>query len=166
MPIYTCTRCGYESAQKIDLKRHCERKKPCPCSLTNNQATFIVKGSLETFASRDSRIKELESSNQANTRRIAELESLLRQRDKPRRKSLNAALRMGLWNSEFGEKNANGQCYCCTREVTQQNFEAGHIISVANNGPDHLSNLRVVCRKCNLSMGTQDMNVFRQTHFQ
>ena len=111
-------------------------------------------------------LKELESSIQKKKdARIAELEELLKEKGKTRRKPLNYATRMSVWNVTFGEDIAIGQCYCCKRKVTQQDFEAGHVVSVANNGSDHLTNLRVVCRKCNLSMGVQDMTVFRDTHF-
>ena len=82
-----------------------------------------------------------------------------------KRRRLQSAVRFGVWNSAFGERNAVGQCYCCSREVTQQSFDAGHVKSVAEGGSDHVSNLRVVCRNCNLSMGTQDMEAFKTNHF-
>ena len=97
---------------------------------------------------------------------ISKLEKrLLTSNAKPRRKPLNAALRMTLWNDSFGETSGTGQCHCCNRVVTQQAFEGGHVISVADGGSDHLSNLRVVCRKCNSSMGTENMLEFRMKYF-
>ena len=90
------------------------------------------------------------------------LDGKLHRRKRPQ---LNAALRMTLWNETFGEKNGTGQCYCCNREITQQVFEAGHVIAVANGGSDHISNLKVVCKKCNLSMGKTNMLDFRMKYF-
>ena len=82
-----------------------------------------------------------------------------------KRRGLNAAIRFGLWNSTYGERNAFGPCYCCGRDVTQQSFEAGHVISAADGGADHLGNLKVVCRTCNASMGTCNMETFKMTYF-
>ena len=82
---------------------------------------------------------------------------------KRRRRPLNAATRFLLWNSTFGERIGVGACYCCAREVTQQSFEAGHIQSIHDGGVDHVSNLKVVCRSCNASMGTRNMLVFKAT---
>ena len=83
----------------------------------------------------------------------------------PRRKGLTSAVRMNVWNITFGETSGEGVCYCCIRNVTQQTFEAGHVISVAHGGSDNVSNLRVICRKCNLSMGVQNMDEFKLNHF-
>ena len=121
------------------------------------------EGLIEVAKIANNRNEELETLIREKDARIAELEELLK--GKSRRKPLNYATRMSVWNVTFGEDIAFGQCYCCKRKVTQQDFEAGHVISVANKGSDHITNLRVVCRKCNLSMGVQDMNVFRDTHF-
>ena len=78
----------------------------------------------------------------------------------PKRKAIPSAVRFSLWNATFGERQGAGMCFCCGREVTQQNFEAGHILSVAHGGSDKLSNLRVICRNCNGSMGTVHMDEF------
>ena len=79
---------------------------------------------------------------------------------RPPRRSMNRALMMAVWNFYFGKRNGVGNCFCCKDEVTQQDFEAGHIKSVANGGDDDVSNLQVVCRSCNLSMGKMDMMDF------
>ena len=86
---------------------------------------------------------------------------------KPRRRKnpLSAAVRMALWNQWCGEKSGIGQCFCCNQEVTQQAFEAGHVISTADGGSDHIDNLRVVCKMCNLSMGAKNMLEFRMKYF-
>jgi len=44
-------------------------------------------------------------------------------------------------------------------------FHCGHIVSHANGGSMHIDNLRPICASCNLSMGTQNMNEFRQQFF-
>ena len=79
---------------------------------------------------------------------------------KKKRKQLPSTVRFSLWNSTFGERQGAGACYCCGREVTQQTFEAGHIMSVKDGGSDQLSNMRVICKNCNGSMGSTHMDTF------
>jgi hypothetical protein len=60
----------------------------------------------------------------------------------------------------FGDKSS-GFCQCCKYEPIQiTNFDAGHIQSEKRGGTNTLNNLKPVCRTCNTSMGTQNMNEF------
>lgn len=78
-----------------------------------------------------------------------------------RKRKLPSAVRFSLWNNTFGERVGFGTCYCCGREVTQQNFEAGHVQAKSKGGSDSLSNLRVLCRVCNNSMGSENLELFK-----
>lgn len=68
--------------------------------------------------------------------------------------------RLLVWNKDFGELIAYGDCPCCSSTITQQNFEVGHIIASAKGGTNNLLNLRAVCRKCNSLMHTTNMDDF------
>lgn len=83
-----------------------------------------------------------------------------------RRSSICTALRQAVWNSYHGESSGAGKCYVCSRDVTQQNFECGHVVSVAHGGATCVGNLRVVCRACNRSMGAGDLDAFKSSMFQ
>lgn len=80
------------------------------------------------------------------------------------RKKIPAAVRFALWNATFGEHVAVGACHCCGRQITQQIFEAGHIISAKSGGSNSLDNLRIICALCNRSMGDTNMDEFISTH--
>jgi 5-methylcytosine-specific restriction endonuclease McrA len=41
-------------------------------------------------------------------------------------------------------------------------FHCGHIVAEANGGETNLSNLKPICKNCNLSMGTINMNKFME----
>ena len=43
-------------------------------------------------------------------------------------------------------------------------FHCGHVVAEADGGPTTVDNLRPVCATCNLSMRTQNMNTFKETH--
>jgi len=65
-----------------------------------------------------------------------------------------------LWSLYFNN-NLQGICQCCKTEIiSKNNFDCGHIISEKNGGKVHIENLKPICRACNSSMGTTDMNEF------
>jgi 5-methylcytosine-specific restriction endonuclease McrA len=76
------------------------------------------------------------------------------------RPQVPAALRAALWNDRFGEREGVGHCACCSKEVTQQCFHAGHVVSVAEGGATTLENLVVLCALCNTSMGAKSFDEF------
>jgi len=56
----------------------------------------------------------------------------------------------------------NGPCYCCKTPLNLTGtWEAGHIVSHADGGPDTADNLRPICVSCNRSMGTENMDAFK-----
>ncbi len=66
-----------------------------------------------------------------------------------------------VWSRDVGNSKS-GKCYVCRRVITDDNFECGHVISVSNNGSNHVSNLRAVCLPCNRAMGTQNLEEFKK----
>lgn len=69
-----------------------------------------------------------------------------------------------LWSKYFGE-NINGICHCCkTTPIHLTNFDCGHIISEQSGGSVHLDNLKPICRTCNSSMGTQNMDDYMKRY--
>lgn len=81
---------------------------------------------------------------------------------KTKKKTIPKALRMKLWESTIGDK-ITGNCYCCTRQIKIDNFDAGHIIAEANGGQTTIENLKVICKPCNLSCGVQNLEEFKKT---
>jgi len=79
---------------------------------------------------------------------------------KNKRVQVPRAIRMELWKREFGD-TLKGKCYCCERELHIDNFEAGHIVAVANGGATVIGNLKVVCKQCNTSCSTKNLEEFR-----
>jgi hypothetical protein len=87
------------------------------------------------------------------------------EKPKEHRKAIPKKIRGEAWSNAFGD-SMKGQCHCCKKELHAFDiWHAGHSVSYANGGKDTVSNLRPICTSCNLSMGTQDMNVFIQTYY-
>jgi len=81
-----------------------------------------------------------------------------------KRKSIPKTVRDNLWNKKFGEE-LNGNCYVCNCKIKYHNFHAGHKISVKHGGTNNINNLEIVCPTCNLSMGTEEMEIFKNKYF-
>lgn len=80
------------------------------------------------------------------------------------KKRIPSTLRSSVWSSYFG-RNMDGTCQCCKlKNITFENFDCGHIISERLGGSITLDNLKPICRLCNNSMGTQNMNDFMKEY--
>lgn len=74
------------------------------------------------------------------------------------RKKIPTGQKTILWNTYFGKQHGCHKCWCCNRnEISQLEFDAGHIVSNADGGGDTIENLRPICRSCNSSMGRMNM---------
>lgn len=71
-------------------------------------------------------------------------------------------LRSNVWNYYEGRQNKIGNCLCCNNELDYDNFHCGHVIAESNGGNATIDNLRPVCQRCNLGMGTKNMILFMQ----
>lgn len=82
----------------------------------------------------------------------------IKPKTKKSKEKIPLPLKNALWAKYFSD-NMNGICQCCkTTPIHSTNFDCGHIISENDGGVVHLDNLRPICRTCNSSMGTQNMD--------
>lgn len=73
---------------------------------------------------------------------------------------LSASLRKSVWLTYIGDVES-GRCLCCNVAVlTKNGYDCGHVIAEAKGGPATLQNLRPICKTCNTSMGTKNMEDF------
>ena len=86
--------------------------------------------------------------------------SISEQNVKIQRKKIPKRLRDKVWNKRVDNK-LRGQCFCCMKDISYNDFDCGHIVSVKELGKDELDNLEAVCRICNLDMGTMNMNKYK-----
>ena len=83
---------------------------------------------------------------------------------KQRKKTIPKALKQVVWDKYIGCDYGKGKCVCCgINEITQMNFQCGHIVSEFNGGDVTLDNLKPICGLCNSSMGTRNMDEFMST---
>ena len=92
-----------------------------------------------------------------------------RERHKPKttkkkRSVIPKALKNEVWDNCIGREKGVGNCYCCNKEIDSKHFECGHIIAVSNGGNNTLQNLKPVCSLCNKSMGSKNLEEFKQNY--
>lgn len=73
-----------------------------------------------------------------------------------KRKAIPSAVRYQVWRAAF-DGSMDGKCFSCHCGITFENWDCGHIKAQAEGGADVASNLRPLCRQCNVSMGTKNM---------
>jgi hypothetical protein len=72
-------------------------------------------------------------------------------------RNISKALRKLVW-----KKCEDGLCAVCEDEISEKEFEAGHIIARALGGPATLENLISICFACNRGMGTRNAWEFKK----
>ncbi len=79
------------------------------------------------------------------------------------RKTIPKSLRKKLWRNHFGDQ-WKAQCFVCSDIISKEDFHAGHVVSVKQGGTDNISNLRPICKTCNGSMGSTNLNEFKNKY--
>jgi hypothetical protein len=73
-------------------------------------------------------------------------------------KTVSISLKSKAWNKYIGKEKGISKCLCCdNNDISQMDFECGHIIAKTNGGKNILKNVRPICGMCNKSMGSKHM---------
>ncbi len=82
---------------------------------------------------------------------------------KKKKEKIPQKMRMMVWDKYIGLDIGKSKCKCCNeKEISQMDFECGHIIAEANGGKMTIDNLLPICGPCNRSMKTTDLFVFQK----
>jgi len=80
----------------------------------------------------------------------------------PSNNQISKSMRMNLWHSYIGDEIGKTKCLCCNRnDITQMNFECGHIVSRHHGGSTTIENMMPICHMCNMAMGHNDLLIFK-----
>lgn len=84
--------------------------------------------------------------------------------DKYKKEKIPATVRNIVWVTYFNTSK-KGQCWLCkVEDISSANFECGHVVSERNGGKPTIDNLRPICSFCNKSVGTMNMNDFKEKY--
>ena len=82
---------------------------------------------------------------------------------KKKKQPIPPHIRQQVWVDNFSSAE-EGKCYCCKKILEKSTgWHCGHIHSEHDGGGIISSNMRPVCRKCNLTMGTTHMYLWMVT---
>lgn len=143
---YKCSRCGFGSDRRSTMDDHINKKKRCQAVVADVKPIItvpVIQAPTEIH-------------NSTPTKAIDEAR---------KRTSIPSAVRMAAWNKWNGRTSGVGPCCCCGEEITQQDFECGHVIPASKGGNNGVDNLRPLCRNCNRSMGDDHMDKFMEVYF-
>ena len=76
-------------------------------------------------------------------------------------RTIPKSIREKVWYDYIPESQTFVLCPCCKNpNLTPFNFEAGHIQSRKNKGPNTAENLMPICRMCNMSMSSMNWHEY------
>jgi len=79
---------------------------------------------------------------------------------------LPQSIRISVWDTYIGRKIGETKCYVCNNNnISQFDFHCGHVIAEKNGGKSDISNLRPICKSCNCSMRTCNLEEYKQKYF-
>lgn len=70
-------------------------------------------------------------------------------------------IRMRCWEKNIGD-TISGKCYSCNDVIKIDNYDCGHIVSRNDGGAIDIDNLKPICRPCNLSSGTMNLDDYKE----
>lgn len=83
-----------------------------------------------------------------------------------RKRKIPKVVKDTCWDKCVGNSIGEILCPIChINKINQNNFEAGHIISEKNGGPISIDNIIPICKKCNCSISSKNMDEFVLQHF-
>jgi hypothetical protein len=139
-------------------------------SIIGKPSKDIIKAELDLKA------KELKIPKRSGLKKAELIEKIIeyvnnppQQEEKPKKtnkKTIPKTLKNMVWDKYIGREKGIGNCDCCSKEIDAKQFECGHVISEAKDGNTDVDNLRPLCSLCNKSMGIQNLNEFKNNHFQ
>lgn len=81
-----------------------------------------------------------------------------------KRKNIPSKVKYDLWVKYNGNK-MDGKCYVCEKNISIIDFHCGHVKSVKDGGDNNINNLRAICAPCNLSMGIQNLEEYKNKYY-
>ena len=83
-----------------------------------------------------------------------------------KKKAIPKSLKMLVWHTYIGKEVGLAKCLCCkNKEITQMDFDCGHVVAESRGGVTSVNNMRPICAKCNRSMKAMNMNEFIEKYF-
>ena len=155
--MFNCPSCNKELTSKARLNYHlniCNENKIQLHESKIDKANSKLENLQKTLLEITNKTKEIEEKIEINNDK------------KYKKKPIPKTLKMSVWYTHIGKEIGMVKCPCCnSNEISQMDFDCGHVIAESKGGPMTIENLKPICNKCNRSMRTMNMNEFKQKYF-
>lgn len=83
-----------------------------------------------------------------------------------KKKQIPQSVRIAVWDTYIGRAIGETTCTVCNNsKISQFNFHCGHIIAEKYGGTISIENLRPICKSCNSSMRTCNLEEYKLKYF-
>jgi hypothetical protein len=182
---YDCKYCENKFSTKTSMYRHmkhvCKKKKEDIEKKNNISLELEIVKLKEQLSDKiitkleiknknlEIRNKNLENENEYLKSRIKSNQITQNNKctktQKYKKKKIPKNIRNIVWDTHMGADFKRGICCCCGVEpITFVNFQCGHIESEVNGGETHVDNLLPICQSCNGSMGSMNLNEYKEKY--
>jgi len=174
---FDCSFCSKKLASKPRLEYHtniCKARKKSESVKTDITLDLMnqvqrMKLEIDELKSQQQIIRQYNNINLAEnvTEEIKEENKVETSVQQPyKKKAIPKSLKMLVWHTYIGKEIGLAKCLCCkNKEITQMDFDCGHVVAESRGGVTTVNNMRPICTKCNRSMKAMNMNDFIEKYF-
>jgi 5-methylcytosine-specific restriction endonuclease McrA len=154
-----CSKCDKVLSQKRYLNKHEEKCKGIKNSLECSTCHVI----LSSRYAKSRHIKTCKSKALITIDNNTNESDIIQTYKKTK---IPQSLRISVWDTYIGRSIGEILCDVCkTTKISQFNFQCGHIIAEMKGGLTNIENLRPICKSCNCSMGTTNLEEYKERYF-
>ncbi len=95
----------------------------------------------------------------------AEAVKAIQKGGKRTKKTIPKSVKERVWRTYVGDKTETPCPVCLSERISILSFHAGHVIAESNGGDSTVANLRPICHRCNLQMGSTNMEEYCWTWY-
>jgi len=151
---FQCNKCNKIMSSKQSLQRHITICK----GITNPLECHLCH---KVFAFTQGKIKHLKKCISIPIEEILEPQPI-----QYKKKQIPQSVRIAVWDKYIGRAVGETNCTVCnTTKISQFNFHCGHVIAEKNGGDICIENLKPICKSCNSSMRTMNLDEYKQQYF-
>ena len=173
---FKCIKCNKCFNKNWLLSRHAETCKgiynPFECKNCNKALSSYSSLSRHRKTCTGSIVDEDTSSNDEEINTAPPIEEptivqpIVTKTKKYKKVTIPHSLRSAVWDKYIGRKIGEIECLVCnTALISQLNFHCGHVVAEANGGTISIDNLRPICKSCNCSMKTNNLEDYKTRYF-
>jgi 5-methylcytosine-specific restriction endonuclease McrA len=153
--LFKCEKCLKILSTKPILKRH---MKICK-GITTPYECHICHEIFKNSYSKSRHLKKCTPSPEL-------INEVIEEPIKYKKKLIPQSLRKAVWNTYIGREIGETNCPVCKNSIISPfEFHCGHIVAEIKGGKTCLENLRPICKSCNSSMKTFNLETYQKQFF-